>query len=477
MVEEETSMKKSKNIIILVVVLGLLIGAYYLIGNKPQDEEDDFSDTAIELSKFDKEKLTKMTLKTSEGTLTLTKEGEEWKVDYPYDIVLDESAIDDLAYSFASLYAEEIVEEAPEDLSEYGLDKPQAIAECELEDGEKRTFYLGDKTPVGNTYYLMVEGDPKVYTVWTNHGEHFTYSLSDIREKKLPEIDMADLKYLKIDKKDGRPIEIKVNDDQSEEEASFGLGIWKMTSPYNQPMGVDGNSISSFLEAISTLSIKDFIDDAPADLGTYGLKEPKGEVIIKDSEKKLHIYIGEEYDDETVYFKTDDGDSVYTIEKSKLEFMDIKPFELVEKFAYIVNIDDVDKIVVEGGGKSHTLTLTRTIQEAEGEDEDEEDEVITTYKVDGKEVEEDSFKKYYQSLIGLIVDAENNEEPNADPEVKTTFFLNKGKEREVHVDYVPYDKDFYLVVRNGKAEFLISQKQVKNMLNDLELLIEGKLKK
>ncbi|HHW71514.1 MAG TPA: hypothetical protein GX392_09325, partial [Clostridiales bacterium] len=85
-------MKKSKNIIILVVVLGLLIGAYYLIGNKPQDEEDDFSDTAIELSKFDKEKLTKMTLKTSEGTLTLTKEGEEWKVDYPYDIVLDESA-------------------------------------------------------------------------------------------------------------------------------------------------------------------------------------------------------------------------------------------------------------------------------------------------------------------------------------------------------------------------------------------------
>src|SRR5690606_31967183 len=137
--------------------------------------------------------------------------------------------------------------------------------------------------------------------------------------------------------KDGRPIEIKVNDDQSEEEASFGLGIWKMTSPYNQPMGVDGNSISSFLEAISTLSIKDFIDDAPADLGTYGLKEPKGEVIIKDSENKLHIYIGEEYDDETVYFKTDDGDSVYTIEKSKLEFMDIKPFELVEKFAYIVN--------------------------------------------------------------------------------------------------------------------------------------------
>ena len=30
------------------------------------------------------------------------------------------------------------------------------------------------------------------------------------------------------------------------------------------------------------------------------------------------------------------------------------------------------------------------------EKEDEEDEVITTYKVDGEEVEEKPFKKYYQ---------------------------------------------------------------------------------
>ncbi len=468
-------MKKSKNIIILAVILGILIGAYYFIDSRPQDEEEDSSEETIELSKFDKEKLTKMTIKTSEGTLTLTKDGEGWKVDYPFEITLDETAIDDLAYSFANLYAEEIVEEAPEDLSDYGLENPKSIAECELEDGEKRIFYLGDETPVGSTYYLMVENDPKVYTVWTNHGEHFSYSLSDIREKKLPEIELPELTYLKIDKKDGRPIEIKTNEKQNDKEASFGLGLWKMTAPYNQPMGIDSGKMSEFLEGIPSLSIKDFIDDEPEDLSKYGLEEPEGEFVIEDSETKLHIYIGKEYDDEAVYFKTDDSDSIYTIEKSKLEFMDVQPFELVEKFAYIVNIDDVDKVLVEGDGKSHTLTLTRTTQEAE--EEDEEDEVITTYKVDGKEVEEDSFKVYYQSLIGLIVDAENNQEPDAEPEVKTTFFLNKGEEREVHVDYVPYDNDFYLVVRGGKAEFVISQKQVKNMLNDLELLIEGKLEK
>ena len=87
---------------------------------------------------------------------------------------------------FANLYAEEIVEEAPEDLSDYGLENPKSIAECELEDGEKRIFYLGDETPVGSTYYLMVENDQRYILGVDEPWEHFSYSLSDIRERNYP---------------------------------------------------------------------------------------------------------------------------------------------------------------------------------------------------------------------------------------------------------------------------------------------------
>lgn len=464
--------KKSKNILILIIVLGVLIGAYYYVNNMPS-EDDEPNEEKIEISKFDKEKIVKMTLKKKDDTLTLTREGEEWKVDYPHEIKLNNSAIDDIAYSFASLYAERVIDEDTKDLSNYGLEDPQAIAEAELDDGVKKKFYLGDKTPTGDTYYLMAEDDPKVYVVWMNHGEHFTYSLSDIRDKKLPEIDKMDFKYLKIDKKDGRPIEIRMNEDQTEEQASFGLGLWQMTEPYNEPMGVDGDKFQKTLDSIPAFTIKDFIDDDPEDLAKYGLEEPEIEFTFKDSENSLQLHIGKEHDDKTVYCKTPDSNSVYTIEKSKLEFMDLDPFTIVDKFAFIVNIDDVDKIVVEGGGKTYTLTITRTTEKSDKEGE--EDEVIETYKLDGKEVEESPFKKAYQSLIGLLVDAENNKEPDGKPEVETTFFLNKGKEREIHVDYVPYDNDFYVVMRGGKAEFVISKQQVSKMLDTLELLKEGKL--
>lgn len=108
------------------------------------------------------------------------------------------------------------------------------------------------------------------------------------------------------------------------------------------------------------------------------------------------------------------------------------------------------------------------------EEEDEEDEEVATYKVDGKEVEEKPFKKAYQSVIGVLVDSENTKELRENPEVKTTFFLNKGPDREVHINYVPYDDDFYAVFRSGKAEFVVNKKSVHKMLDDVDALANGK---
>ena len=133
------------------------------------------------------------------------------------------------------------------------------------------------------------------------------------------------------------------------------------------------------------LSIEDFVEDGVEDFAKYGLEDPSLELIIKDSENTLHLLFGNEYDEDKIYFRTLDTDSVYGMKKSNIEFAHVKPFDLVEKFAYIVNIENVDKLEIEGRGKSYTLTLSRETQEAENEDE--EDEVITTYMIDGKEVE------------------------------------------------------------------------------------------
>jgi hypothetical protein len=397
-----------------------------------------------------------------------------WEVEnYEHPIELKQSAVNDIAYTFASLYAERVIEEeTPDDLESYGLKDPVVTAEATLKDGTKKVLYLGNKTATG-TYYLMAQDDPRVFEVWMNHGEHLMYTLADVRDMSLPEINIQEFTYFKMIHEGTRPIEIKVNDDQSEDEAQYGLGLWQMVQPYNEPMGVDSEGFQKILESIPNISINEFVEDAPEDLGKYGLDEPASELVVKDNENTLHLYFGSDADEDKVYCKTADSDTVYTVNKAILEFMDTDPFSLVEKFAFIVNIDNVDKIVVEGGGKTHTLTLSRTTKEAQ--EEGEEDEVVTTYNVDGQDVEEDPFKKYYQSLIGILVDAENDKEIEEEPEVKTTFYLNKGGNREIHVNYVPYNDEFYAVFRSGKAEFVVHRGQVEKMLEDLEALIRGDL--
>jgi len=479
MVEEETSMKKrQRSILALAVVLVVLVGAYFYVSNRPQEQTNDKE--SIEISKVAKDDIVKMVLESRDGTtLTFEKKDDEWTVDYPHPVVLDQTSIDDIAYSFASLYAERLIDENPEDLSVYGLDKPVVVAKAFLKDGTQKVLYLGNKTPAGNTYYLMAEGDPKVYSVWMNHGEHFSSKLSDVRQRDLTEITTEGLTYLKIAKKGKPTIEIETNE-KSDDEPYLDLSVWRMIQPYNEPMGVSSDKFQNVLDAIASLSndaIKEFVEDEPQDLSKYGLDDPVAELIVKDDENTLHLYFGKDAEDgKTVYFKTADVNSVYTIEKSKIELLDTKPFDIVDKFAYIVNIDNVDKVVIEGRGKTHVLTLTRETKKAEKEGE--EDEVITTYMVDGKEVEEKPFKEFYRSLIGISVDAEiDREMTEENPEVKTTFYLNKGSKREATISYVPYDNDFYAVFRSGRVEFVVAKSQVNKMLDDLEALIRGDLLK
>ncbi len=482
-------MSKSRNIIILVVVLALLAGSYLFLANRPEPEDTEPVNKKISLLRFDKNDISKMELNNEHGQLVIhrvEKEVEEekdgkkekvtkamWEVEYPHEIAIKQTSVDDVAYSFANLEAERIIEEeTPEDLTPYGLADPEAVAHVSLQDGTKHTVYVGSKTPAGNTYYLMLDDDPKIYEVWLSHGDHFKYAIDDLRDKSLPSVDAMDFAYLKIDKKDGRPIEITLNDKQSDEQASFGLGLWKMIKPYKEPMGVDGDAIQKFLESVPTFTIQEFVEDGVEDFAKYGLDEESAtEFIFKDSENTLHLILGKEYGEGKVYFRTPDSQSVYGMDKSKLDFMDIKPFKLVEKFAYIVSIDDVDKVVIEGKGKSFTLSMERETIKAENEDE--EDEVVTTYFADGQEVEEKAFKKAYQSIIGILADNETDKEPEGDPEIRTIFYLNKGKNREVHINYVPYDNDFYTVFRSGKAEFVVNKARVHKMLDDMEALIQG----
>jgi len=454
--------------VLLVIAAAIGVTMYLTRPKKAPPSVDEDRPT---LAALDRESLVKVVLADRvEGTLALEKKAEGWRASSSPAALLDGSKIDELASNFSDLVAERTVDENPTDLQQYGLAPARARAEGSFSDGTVKVMLLGDLAPTGNSYYLQVKGDPKVYTVWRNVGEHFHWTLKDLRDRTIaPAINPDEITYLRIARADGTVVEISEKSADETKGFQFGFGRYVMRRPYRHPRGVDAEKQEALLKGPLGIAIADFVDDDP-DLAAYGLAKPWGEVLVRDKANTLSYQFGAKRKDGMSYFRIGGKPNVYAVDAEKLSFMSTPTFDLVDRFAFIPNIDDVDRLEITAGGATHVLSLAREKQEAQ-EEGGEAEEAVTAYQADGKSVEEDSFKKFYQEVIGLLVEGEVRSPPSGKPEVRTRYLLNKGAVRDVTVSYVPYDRDFYAVFVGDACDFAISKTQLNAMRAALARLL------
>jgi hypothetical protein len=498
-----------KRTIAMVATLGVLAalaGVYAYLRLKPAPAAADTGEAAKkELSKLEAEQLVKMELSgRPEGNLTLVKKDGTWTLDPPSAVKLDSSSVDDLVYSFTGLFAERTIEDHPSDLAQYGLAPPRAIARAWLADGAVTTLRLGDETPTGNTYYLQVEGDPAVYSVWMNHGQHFHWKINDLRSKALlATINTDEIAYYKLRLRSGQTIELVEKTPDESKQYQLGFGKYLMIKPYPARRGVDAEKLDPVLKGPASIDIVEFVDDNPTNLAAYGLERPWGEILVRDKAATLHLQFGADRGTGRVCFKVAGERAVYATDAYKLDFMNTTAFDLVDKFVFIPNIDDLDRLDITARGTTHVFTLTRTTKQASeanalGASETNaqgaaeagaEDEVVTSYAADGRnlaelfaagrtadearDTAESSFKKFYQAVIGLSVDGEAPRSvPNA-PVISIRYRLNTGDKRDVTVGLAPYDKIFYASFVDGVGGFALTKVQAEAMIEKMDRLLAG----
>ena len=431
MVKEETLMRKAKSIIALIVILLLLCGAYYYVSKHPKTSVNSSSSptattSAVQVWKADSAKVSKIIITYSGGANTFVKNAKEWNIEN-YAYKLDQAAITSATDPLINLSLTQ-VEKSAKDMDKYGLSKPLINAKI-VGDVTDKILLIGDKTPDGSNYYASEKGKNSVYFISTSIVESLTAKQAGFRDKTITTIDPATLLSMKIITGVGSPtgstpIEITRNTNQSDQETQSSINSWIVTGPYSTPRGGDDQKISSVTASIAKIKVGDIIGDDPKDLSVYGLDKPSLEVILKDSKNTLHLIIGKDKDANSVYFKTAEVNTIYTMEKAVIDTFKVKPLDVV----------------------------------------------TITSKVNDKSIELSKFKIQYQEMIGLSVDAENDKKLEDKPEISMTYTLNKGSKKQEVVDFVPYDGQFYAVFRDGKSDFVITKEKVSKMITDLKNL-------
>jgi len=457
--------RKNKTLIIALGIL-VLLGVVYYWSISWNKKKTDYTSSPYasppNLGNLDGSKLVKIEL----NSLTLEKNNGIWKLVLlegrtpPREIELDQSRIQYMSYSLSSVWVEQVIDESPSDVSQYGLDKPSYRACVTDSAGKKVEYLLGNMTPSRTFYYIMTAGDPKVYSISPYTAEYMQFTLDSIRQRSIfPPFQPSELTQLLVESSRFKRIEIN----KKPETPTFDLtGLFSthfINSPYAHTRGVDSQAFDNFVAPFMSLEIVDFVDDSPSSLKPYGLDDPV-RIFLRTEDESLDLLIGNEHDGKR-YAKLANASGVFTLSDME-SIVNAKPFPLINKFVLLAYIEWVDHLTITGGERNLSADFRGT-----GDDR--------VYYLNGRKTETASFKNFYQAVIGLLVDADypgparQQSDDSAVLTIEYTFNNPPGERRAITL--IPYNRDFYALKQEGVMEFLVSRNQVRRIYETADAVI------
>ncbi|MDF2935019.1 MAG: hypothetical protein K0Q90_392 [Paenibacillaceae bacterium] len=195
-------------------------------------------------------------------------------------------------------------------------------------------------------------------------------------------------------------------------------GGWEMTSPEAYP--VEAYAADAVAEAFGTLTVKGVVDEAPANLGEFGLDDPlQVEAILSNGSKKT-LLIGNPLPvSGTTYIKTGDANTVYEVNDTVLSNISKTAEDFLDKNVFKVEYDKVTAIQLEWKGEKWTLTKADPAKKA----------YESAWKLGDKELKPEEGSGVLDQLIFLSTDRlpKKREEVDwASPELKLTIAQGEG---------------------------------------------------
>lgn len=321
-----------KSLLIAVGILAILGGAvYYTKENPPSTGDENPKIVSVE-----SDQVQELTISRPEADPLTVQRGEDdkWQFGPPLTIPANSSSIGLLVDSAASLEADRIVEENVTEWQPYGLDQPSLTLDLKLKDGTTHRVLYGKETPTGSALYARLDGDPRLFTVYSYSKSSFEKSVFDLRDKKLLRADADKISRVVLDA-GGRSIEF----------GKSGEASWQILKP--QPLRADNFTVGDLARAVQNAEMTAVVEEGEATKSKVDFSKPFATVEVVDEAGQHTLTVIKA--DEKYYARSSDLEGVYEVSSTMAESLNKQLDDFRNKKLFDFGFNDLARLQLRDG--------------------------------------------------------------------------------------------------------------------------------
>ena len=511
--------KKNTALIAGIIILALLLVFYLVLHNSSKEDSQDTEKTSETAFETTVEDISEAVFKSGENEYKFTKSDDIWKYNGEENFPLDQSAFEEIISKFEKIAADRVLEK-PDNISEYGLDNPTVTVSLKDKDGKEQTLQFGDTNSVTSSSYMTLNKDnEKVYMVSSTIVTSLQFDINDLAEKEtFPSI--TDITGV-IMERNGQTFSVF-------KDSSSSTG-WTVTGWDGTKKDAGSSQVSEFTNPITSLSWSSFISQNTEDLSQYGLDNPTIITInyqvtetkstdktkddsadtadgsnttdnkskdaeaesdtTEDTEEKVTVdkqevlLIGNKTEDNSYYAKLQSQSGVYTLSSSTVDnLLNAEVNQFLSTYVSDYIFADLDKVTIEKDGNTYEFTKKTEEKQVESDSdkentedtdtEEEETTTVTTYYMNGKEIELSDFSEFYSLISGMECQERLDTVPDMENQPEMTVHFYKENGVDVTTEYYAYDSSFYLVKDSKGNASLVNKMKVKELTEAFNAFLE-----
>ena len=187
--------------ILALLVLVAALGTYLYVYELPQAQKEGKKDKLVPL---DKDAVTGISLVFPDRQIDLRKDDQGWQLVKPLTAPADDAAVKGLVNTIADAEVQKTIDEVPQDLASFGLDKPEPTVTLTLKDGSQTPpLAVGKNTTIGGKTYARKDDEPKIYLTGSTLHFGLAKQVKDLRDKQLLAFQDDDVSRVEIAPEDG----------------------------------------------------------------------------------------------------------------------------------------------------------------------------------------------------------------------------------------------------------------------------------